>query len=111
MVKHLMMEKVREIHLHDKCVTDEEAFKLNKIVLRLLTCHYELNPIELAWVAVKNHVKYKNTTFKLNDVQKLLVDGVNLLTPNMWANFVEFTIKEGDKLFNIDFITEDFEED
>jgi len=59
---------------------------------------------------VKNHVKYNNTTFKLNDVQKLLVDGVNLVTPDMWANFVRHTIKVEDKLFNIDFITEDFEE-
>jgi len=111
-VKHLMMDKVREIrHLHDNYVIDEEALKSNNIVLRLPPYHCELNPIELAWTAVKNHVKYNNTTFKLNDVQQLLVDAVNLVTPNMWANFVEHTIKEEDKLFNIDFITEDFEED
>ncbi|CAI6373996.1 unnamed protein product [Macrosiphum euphorbiae] len=111
MVKHMMMDKVREIrHLYDKYVIDEEALKSNKIVLRLPPYHCELNPIELAWAAVKNHVKYNNTTFKLNDVQQLLVDGVNLVTPNMWANFVEHTIKEEDKLFKIDFITEDFEE-
>jgi len=110
MVKHLMMDKVREIrHLNDKYVIDEEALKSNKIVLRLPPYHCELNPIELAWATVKNHVKYNNTTFKLNDVQKLLVDGVNLVTPNMWANFVEYTIKEEDKLFNIYFITVDFE--
>ncbi|KAE9543722.1 hypothetical protein AGLY_002118 [Aphis glycines] len=111
MVKHLMMDKVREIrHLHDKYVIDEEALKSNKIVLRLPPYHCKLNPIELAWAAVKNHVKYNNTTFKLNDVQQLLVYGVNLVTPNVWANFIEHTIKEEDKLFNIDFITEDFEE-
>ncbi|CAI6368334.1 unnamed protein product [Macrosiphum euphorbiae] len=112
MVKHLMLDKVKEIrHLHDKYVIDEEASKSNKIVLRLPPYHCELNPIELAWAAVKIHVKYNNTTFKLNDVQKLLVDGVNLVTPDMWANFVRHTIKEEDKLFNIDFITEEFEEE
>lgn len=53
---------------------------------------------------MKNYVKYNNTTFKLNDVQKLLYDRVQLVTPKMWANFISHTIKKEDKLYNIDLI-------
>ncbi|KAL4153157.1 hypothetical protein QTP88_000990 [Uroleucon formosanum] len=68
--------------------------------------HSELNPIELAWSVVKNHVKQNNTTFKLNDVKILLNEGVQKVTSEMWANFVSYTIKEEDKLYDIDIISD-----
>ncbi|XP_022162788.1 uncharacterized protein LOC111028449 [Myzus persicae] len=77
MVKFRLLDKVNEIKpLHTKYVIDEEALKTNRHVLRLPPYHAELNPIELAWSAVKNHVKQNNTTFKLNDVKKLLIEGI-----------------------------------
>ncbi|KAE9521967.1 hypothetical protein AGLY_017640 [Aphis glycines] len=107
MVKFRLLDKVNEIKpLHTKYVIDEEALKTNRHVLRLPPYHAELNPIELAWSVVKNHVKQNNTTFKLNDVKKLLIEGVQKVTSDMWANFVSHTIKEEDKLYEIDFITE-----
>jgi len=58
MVKFQLMEKVNQIRpLHDKYVIDEEALKTNRLVLRLPPYHCELNPIELMWSIVKNHVK------------------------------------------------------
>lgn len=103
LVKHHLMEKVTEIrHRYDKYVIDEEASKYGKKVLRLPPYHCELNAIELAWSVVKNHVKANNTTFKIDDVRKLLIDGVELVTPDMWANFVSHTIKEEDKLCSVD---------
>lgn len=108
MVKHLIMDKVKEIrHLHEKFVIDEEAIKSKKIVLRLPPYHCYLNPIELAWATVKDHLKYNHTTFKLKAVKKLLIKAVKLITPGMWANFVRDTIEEEDKLFNIDFTIEE----
>lgn len=56
----------------------------------------------MAWSVVKNHVKNNNTTFKINDVRQLLIDGIKKVTPDMWANFVSHTIKEEDKLCNVD---------
>ncbi|KAE9522521.1 hypothetical protein AGLY_017086 [Aphis glycines] len=107
LVKHMLLEKVREIrHHHDKYIIDEEALKSNKIVLRLPPYHCELNAIEMAWSVVKNHVKNNNTTFKINDVRQLLIDGIKKVTPDMWANFVSHTIKEEDKLCNVDKNTE-----
>lgn len=40
-------------------------------VLRLPPYHPELNPIETTWAIVKNWVASKNTTFKLQDVERL----------------------------------------
>ncbi|XP_050065994.1 uncharacterized protein LOC126555073 [Aphis gossypii] len=103
LVKHLLLEKVQEIrHHHDKYVIDEKALKSNKTVLRLPSYHCELNAIEMAWSVVKNHVKKNNTSFKINDVRQLLIDGIKKVTPDMWANFVSHAIKEENKLCTVD---------
>ncbi|XP_060858361.1 uncharacterized protein LOC132935765 [Metopolophium dirhodum] len=107
MLKFRLLDKVNKIKpLHNKYVIDEEALKTNRHVLRLPPYHCELNSIELAWSVVKNHVKQNNITFNLNYVKKLLIEGVQKVTSDMWANFVSHTIKEEDKLYEIDFITE-----
>lgn len=107
MVKLELMRMVKEIRTTDKYVIDEKAMESNKIVLRLPPYHCELNPIELAWSVVKNHVKQNNTSFKLNDVRQLLIDGVQKVTPEMWANFVQHTTKEEDKMWDIESITDE----
>lgn len=106
LVKHVLMEKVKELNIKDTYVIDEEARKSNKVVLRLPPYHSELNPIELAWSVVKHHVRSKNVDFKFNEVKELLHEGVERVTPEMWSNFVSHTIKEEDKLYNIDFISD-----
>jgi len=109
MVKHQLLEEAEQFRpVCEKYVIDELAKENNKIVLRLPPYHSELNPIELVWAFVKRHVKTNNTTFKLPDVQKLLHEGVELVTPEMWKNCINHVIKEEDKFFEIDFITEEF---
>ncbi|XP_001948346.2 uncharacterized protein LOC100161011 [Acyrthosiphon pisum] len=108
MIKFELLKIVRELkHKYDLYVVDEEAKKQNKIVLRLPPYHCELNPIELVWSVVKGHVNAKNTTFKINDVQQLLNDGIQKVTPEMWSNFVSHTIKEEDKLWQVDYISDE----
>ena len=103
-----LLEIVKQIKpKYDKYVIDEFVKNYDIEILRLPPYHCELNPIELAWSSVKNHVKMNNTTFKLSDVHKLLIDGVERVTPNMWKNFVEHTIKQEDKFWEIDFIVYD----
>ncbi|CAI6346881.1 unnamed protein product [Macrosiphum euphorbiae] len=63
---------------------------------------------ELAWSSVKRYVRTHNTTFKLKDVKELLKRGVELVTPEMWTNFVGHVIKEKEKFWKIDNITDDF---
>lgn len=82
---------VKEITpIYYKYIFGEKAKKQNKIVFCLPFYHCELNPVELAWTVVKNHVKQNSTTIKLNDVRQLLIDGVQQVTPEILANFVRF---------------------
>lgn len=53
-------------------------------VLRLPPYHPELNPIELIWGKVKNSVAAKNTTFKLEDIRKLLEAEFEAVDSNYW---------------------------
>jgi len=108
MVKHQLLEEAEQFRtICEKYVIDELAKENNKIVLRIPPYHSELNPIELAWSSVKQHVKTNNTTFKLTDVQKLLHEAVERITPQMWKNYVNHIIKIEDKFFELDFIIDE----
>jgi len=107
--KGALLSKVKTMQLqYDKYVIDEYAKDNNKTILRLPPYHCELNPIELAWSSVKSYVRTHNNTFKLKDVEELLKRGVEHVTPEMWTNFVGHVIKEEEKFWNIDSITDDF---
>ncbi|XP_060871313.1 uncharacterized protein LOC132945555 [Metopolophium dirhodum] len=93
--------------LHTTYVIDE-LVKANKhIVLRLPPYHCELNPIELAWSSVKNHVRMNNTTYKLPDVNNLLTEGINRVDAEMWKNFISHNKKEEDKFYEVDNIIDE----
>jgi len=63
-----------------------------------------VNPIELTWASVKNYVRMNNTTYKLQDVRKLLEEGMERVTPDIWQNYVAHMTKEEDKFWQIDII-------
>jgi len=106
MVKEQLLERVHILKpQYNEYVIDELAKSTNKTVLRLPPYHCELNPIELAWASVKNYVGMKNRTFKLNEVKKLLEEGVERVTPDMWKNFVGHIIKVEEKFWQVDFIS------
>ncbi|XP_050422420.1 uncharacterized protein LOC126834501 [Adelges cooleyi] len=88
-------------------VIDELAKANDKLVLRLPPYHYKLNPIDLAWSPVKHYIRMHNTTFKVEDVRRLLVKGVKRVTAEMWADFVERVIKQEDMFRNIDFVADE----
>lgn len=97
------MKIVRQIkHKYDLYVVDEEAKKQNKTLLRLPPYYCELNPIEMPWSNVKEYVKTNNSTLKINDVRRLLNEGIERVTPEMWSNYVSHAIKEEDKFWQID---------
>ncbi|XP_025198314.1 uncharacterized protein LOC112596748 [Melanaphis sacchari] len=108
MLKFELLQKVQQIkHQYENYVVDEEAKKFNKIVLRLPPYHYELNPIKLALSIVKTHIKENNTTFSLDDIQKLLNDGIQRVTREMWSDFIINTLKEEDKFWQVDFVSDE----
>jgi len=92
---------------HEKFVIDEIANAQNKTILRLPPYHCELNPIELAWSSIKNHVRMNNTTFKLPDVKKLLIEGIERVDADMWKNFIRHTITEENRFWEIDDIMDE----
>lgn len=94
-IKPKLLDLVRKLKLAvEKYVVDEVAKAENRIVLRLPPYHCELNPIELAWFKVKGYVKNRNTTFKLNNVKQLLIEGVETVTAENWRNVEAYTMKE-----------------
>lgn len=48
-----------------------------------------------------------NTTFKFQDVRKLLEEGVERVTPVMWKNFINHVTKEEDKFWQIDVLSDE----
>ncbi|XP_015378195.1 PREDICTED: uncharacterized protein LOC107172419 [Diuraphis noxia] len=77
-------------------------------VLRTLLYHCECNPIKLAWSSVKRYVKTNNTTFKLPDIKKLLIEGVK---SEMWKNFVHHVIKVENRFWKVDLTIDDVMDD
>lgn len=92
---------------YDKYLIDDLAETHNRKILRLPPYHCELNPIELAWANVKDHVKKNNTSYKLSDVKILLLEGIERVDGNMWKNFIRHTMQEEEKFYKIDFIIDD----
>lgn len=112
MCKSDLLERVAVIKpQYDQYVIDEVAKVANKTVVRLPPYHCELNPIELAWSSVKNYVRMNNTTYKLQDVHRLLEEGVERVSADMWKNFIAHVIKEEDKLWQIEFISDELLEE
>lgn len=48
-----------------------------------------------------------NKTYKLHDVNNLLIEGVERVDADMWKNFISHAKKEEDKFWEIDFIVHD----
>lgn len=66
-------------------------------ILRLPPYHPDLNPIEMIWALIKNHVALKNTTFKLNDCIGLVNSKINEITTDEWAKRVKHVREIEDK--------------
>ena len=46
---------------------------------------------------VKNYVRSNNTTYKLEDVQRLLIEGINRISAENWERFVHHTTSVAQK--------------
>jgi len=71
-------------------------------VVRLPPYHCQYNPIELIWAQVKGEVAMKNTTFKIDDVEKLLNEALDNVSVDNWKKCTEHC----HKLQDDDFIKE-----
>lgn len=95
----------------DKCPVlyevDEMVRQSGRIVLRLPPYHCNLNPIELVWAQVKHHVAANNKTFKIKEVNDLLLEGLSLVNAEAWKSCIKHSITEENKMYDIDNIVDD----
>jgi len=67
--------------VHDVLANENRDLQL----LILPTHHPELNPIELQWGRMRTHVARHNTTYKLSDVERILLKEYDRIEPRDWA--------------------------
>lgn len=78
---------------------DQIAYEMGHEVVRLPPYHCQYNPIELIWAQVKGQIAFKNKTFKIKDVRKLLHEALLNVTVDDWKKCV----KHAEKLQEEDF--------
>ncbi|KAH6930672.1 hypothetical protein HPB50_016975 [Hyalomma asiaticum] len=67
----------------------------------------KLNPIELVWSDVKGFVAAANNTFKLQDVETLLWQGIKQVTAEKWKRYMEHVIAQEDVMRKLDHVIDD----
>ncbi|XP_076291450.1 uncharacterized protein LOC143214369 [Lasioglossum baleicum] len=87
-------------------IIDEYAQQHGCTVVRIPPYHYELNLIEFAWANVKEYIRARNTTYKLADVRQLVVAAIENMSAENWQDFIRHTVKEEERLFKLDHITD-----
>lgn len=86
---------------------DEHVKSKNMNVLLTPPYHYEFNPIELAWSFSQKVPADKQYHFQTSGRKKLLIDGVNQCTPEMWKNFVQHVNKVENRFWKVDLTIDD----
>ncbi|VVC39707.1 Winged helix-turn-helix DNA-binding domain [Cinara cedri] len=96
-----------QVH-YDKYVMDEIARGEDRIVLRLPPYHGTLNPVELAWSAIKADLKSRDVRCDRFDVaRRSVVDAMNRLTADNWLDFERQTRREERTFWNLDDVMDD----
>lgn len=83
----------------------------NHTVLRLPPDHPDLNPVEIAWTAIKEYVAKKSISWNINNAMELVKQKVNLMGQEEWCIFCRqvMTLEEEYKIKDlvIDSLTEE----
>ncbi len=69
-------------------IIDEMAKREGHEVVRLPVAQCTLNPIELAWAQVKDHIKSNSHVFSLAEIEHLAWEGFGIVTPERWSSLV-----------------------
>ncbi|XP_060843069.1 uncharacterized protein LOC132923230 [Rhopalosiphum padi] len=89
-----LREKVKlSMPREKKYKLDELTYQIGHEVVRLPPYHCQYNPIELIWAQVKGRVAEKNSTFKIADVETIVHEEIDAVTPEDWAKCGEHCVK------------------
>lgn len=103
MLRAQLVLKMREIEsLYKSYVIDDIATNAGHTVLRLPPNHYEFNPIILAWNMVRGYVRQHSISNKIDDVHQILETAIEKVTAENWKHFIEQTIGEENKIWQVD---------
>ncbi|CAG4907110.1 unnamed protein product [Colias eurytheme] len=92
---------------HKQYVIDEMFKKYNHNVLRLPPYHPDLNPIEMAWAAIKGHVAIKNVDWNVTRTMELIQEKVTLLGEKQWSALCRKVQKVEDEYRQSDYIIDE----
>lgn len=109
MRKPELLELVRPLRRKKLFVLDGLAAEHGHQVVRLPPYHCDLNPIELIWSQLKRFVRSRNTTGRLEDLERLLLEGVQLITPEDWAGCCRHVVGLEQRYWEEDGMMEDIE--
>ena len=101
-LKKDLFEKIKE-RQPEKCyVTDKLAGEKGIAVIRTPVAYCELNSMKLVWSKVKEYLRLHNTTFKLADLEKLVLPAFQSVSKDMWKNFCRHAKKQEDEFWKKD---------
>lgn len=106
-LKRDLFSKISAVNAKTVYRTDEVAHRFGHEVVRLPIAHCEFNPIELAWSVVKRHCRTQNKSFTLKEIEDLVPNGFEQVTPAMWSNFCDHVKKVEDEYWEKDGLIED----
>lgn len=110
-IKKTLLDLVKQHRPEPLYVTDEAIHQHGHLVLRLPVAHCEFNPIELAWASVKSYVAKHNRDYNLRGVEKLVPDGFEHTTTDMWRRFCRHVVDVENEFFEKDGLVEDVVEE
>ncbi|XP_061381348.1 uncharacterized protein LOC116776357 isoform X2 [Danaus plexippus] len=100
-VKVELLKRVRDIKKDfQSYAVDELARKYKVDILRLPPYHGELNPGELVWSDVKDHLEITDTSFTFEQIKSLLQASIRNVSPDKWQSCITHVTHVEDFFYN-----------
>lgn len=104
-----LLELVRPLRQKREYVLDNLAQDAGHEVIRLPPYHCDLNPIEMIWAHMKAYVRQRNTSGRLEDVERLLRKSQDVIDEDLWRNCCRHVMKLEQQYWRDDGMMEDIE--